>query len=478
MNSQEYYLNIRPGEGYPQTVKVSQGDVGRPLLFHLMDGVTPLTIAAGSDVVIHATKPSGLGFTESCTVTGSAVSVSSTIDMTQEFGLFPAEIVVTLNDEVLATANFSILVERSPHPEGTTDGVAEDLQDIYEQLDDLKNDIGDLSYLETTDKSNLVAAINEAAQSGGSGDGLTDDIKVSLLQVAAHTIYDDTHGQDYYDDLESVLYPTATLSSISAVYTQPGTVYDTEILDSLKNNLVVTAHYSDNTTRILPKVSYTLNGTLAVGTDTITVSYGGKSTTFTVTVTKYWDFEWDYTQGKLEELTDWQAETSGTVSSTMVSDGQKLTAASSSYIELYPLGNGVDAALRLMPNGYGTLEVECYGTYNNNGNNLRITAAKDTTNRVTLQSYDKKWRLMKNTTVSSSANTVIADAPANTIQTIRILLKNTTADIFVNGVKVASDIVTTGFSSGTINNLMFQNGGTASSNYEVIRAYRIRLGAE
>ena len=38
-------------------------------------------------------------------------------------------------------------------------------------LSDLKEDIGDLSDLETTDKSNLVAAINEAAQSGGGGGG-------------------------------------------------------------------------------------------------------------------------------------------------------------------------------------------------------------------------------------------------------------------------------------------------------------------
>ena len=36
---------------------------------------------------------------------------------------------------------------------------------------DLKEDIGDLDDLETTDKSNLVAAINEAAQGGGGGGG-------------------------------------------------------------------------------------------------------------------------------------------------------------------------------------------------------------------------------------------------------------------------------------------------------------------
>lgn len=268
MNSQEYYLNIRPGEGYPQTVKVSQGDVGRPLLFHLMDGVTPLTIAAGSDVVIHATKPSGLGFTESCTVTGSAVSVSSTIDMTQEFGLFPAEIVVTLNDEVLATANFSILVERSPHPEGTTDGVAEDLQDIYEQLDDLKSDIEQL-------------------------DGLSEDVKQALLAIAQNVVYTND-DEDYYQNLYDALYPPAELVSISAVYTQSGTVYDTDTLNSLKADLVVTATYDDSSTAVV--TAYTLSGTLTAGTSTVTVTYNGKTTTFTVNVTAYYVY-YDYLEG-------------------------------------------------------------------------------------------------------------------------------------------------------------------------------------
>lgn len=75
-----------------------------------------------------------------------------------------------------------------------------------------------------------------------------------------------------------------TLDSISAVYNQSGTVYDTDTLDSLKTDLVVTATYSDTSTATVPSTDYTLIGTLTVGTSTITVSYGGKTTTFTVTV--------------------------------------------------------------------------------------------------------------------------------------------------------------------------------------------------
>ena len=141
MNAQEYYINIRPGNGYAETIKISQYDVGRPLACHLMDGAGPLAIPSGSTVTIRGTKPSGLGFSENCTISGSTASVSTTLAMSQEFGFFPVELVVAYNDDVIATGNAMLLVEMSPHQDGTTDGTAEDLQDIYEQLDDLKSDL-------------------------------------------------------------------------------------------------------------------------------------------------------------------------------------------------------------------------------------------------------------------------------------------------------------------------------------------------
>ena len=117
-------------------------------------------------------------------------------------------------------------------------------------------------------------------------DALTDDIKQALLQIASKVAYIDDDGQDYYDALESALYPDASLVSISAVYTQSGTVYDTDSLDSLKADLVVTAHFDDSSTSVV--TAYTLSGTLEAGTSTITVAYSGKTTTFSVTVTAYY----------------------------------------------------------------------------------------------------------------------------------------------------------------------------------------------
>ena len=115
--------------------------------------------------------------------------------------------------------------------------------------------------------------------------GLTDDIKTALLNCFEKVAWIDADGQSYYDALESALYPPTNLSSISCVYTQSGTVYNTDSLDSLKSDLVVTAHYDDSSIQTV--TTYTLSGSLRdnIGTTTITVAYGGKTTTFTVTVT-------------------------------------------------------------------------------------------------------------------------------------------------------------------------------------------------
>ena len=142
--------------------------------------------------------------------------------------------------------------------------------------------IGDLTDLDTTDKTNLVAAINEAAQSGGGGGGMSNAVKDALLQLASKVAYIDEDGQDYYDDLYNALYPAAEIVSINAEYTQTGTVYTTTSLEDLRNDLVVTAIYDNGS--VVPVISYTLSGTLTVGESTITATYSGFTDTFDVTV--------------------------------------------------------------------------------------------------------------------------------------------------------------------------------------------------
>lgn len=115
--------------------------------------------------------------------------------------------------------------------------------------------------------------------------GLTDAMKQALLQLAQKVAYIDDQGQTYYQDLYDAFYPPADLVSITAVYTQSGTVYPTTPLADLKADLVVTGTYDDQSTATIPASDYSLSGTLTVGTSTITVTSGGKTTTFSVTVT-------------------------------------------------------------------------------------------------------------------------------------------------------------------------------------------------
>lgn len=118
---------------------------------------------------------------------------------------------------------------------------------------------------------------------------MSADVIQALLDCFQNVAWANGNGQTYYDALYDALTaeepePSAELSSISAVFTQGNNVvYSVDSLDYLKTMLTVTALYSDSSTRTV--TGYTLSGTLSAGTSTITVSYGGKTTTFTVTVT-------------------------------------------------------------------------------------------------------------------------------------------------------------------------------------------------
>lgn len=132
--------------------------------------------------------------------------------------------------------------------------------------------------------------INEQIINSGGG-SLSDEAKQALLAVIQNVAFINGDGQDYYDALYAALYPPTELDYITAVYTQSGTVYDTDTLDDLKPDLVVTAFYDDGTSGEVS--TYTLSGTLTEGTSTITVSYGGKTDTFSVNVSSKYTF-YDY----------------------------------------------------------------------------------------------------------------------------------------------------------------------------------------
>ena len=397
----------------------SQYDVGREAIINLVNGSTEYEIPSGATVTLVATKPSGLGFTQNCTFEGNQITVVCTAEMTDEAGHFPCEIRIANGSLLLGTANFTFNVERSPHPEGTTDGTADSVisqitlayetamdniehsggltsaiknailncfqkvawidqngQTYYNALSDaffavtnitlsasslLFNSIGSTQQLTATlvpsdstaqvqweSSDTSVATVSSSGLVTSVADGnatitasvgevfatcsvsvveVTVESLNAVLNASGHTFY----AGDDINDIKPYLTVTATysdsttatipsgsytlsgslvagentitvsyegvsttvtvtavasvLTSISAVYTQSGTVYDTDSLDSLKSDLVVTATYSDSSTETVPSADYTLSGTLTVGTSVITVTYQGLTATFDVTVT-------------------------------------------------------------------------------------------------------------------------------------------------------------------------------------------------
>lgn len=120
----------------------------------------------------------------------------------------------------------------------------------------------------------------EFGEAGG-GEGMSDAAIEALLDCFEHVAWIDDRGPELYEALRAALYGLPT--SITASYTQSGTVYAGSSLDSLKPDLVVVAGYPNGTSRTV--TDYTLSGSLSTGTSTITVTYEGLTDTFDVTVT-------------------------------------------------------------------------------------------------------------------------------------------------------------------------------------------------
>lgn len=159
-------------------------------------------------------------------------------------------------------------------PTLSIDGKPADAKVVGDEIADLKSDLS-----ETENEIIRTAGVVEELECG-----LTEEVKAAFLVCFAHVAWISDDGQTYYDALSNALNRSRVISSIRAVFTQGSTtIYDTDELYALKQYLTVTVTYSDGTTKEVN--NYTLSGKLVAGTNTITVAYNKKTTTFNVTVT-------------------------------------------------------------------------------------------------------------------------------------------------------------------------------------------------
>ena len=125
----------------------------------------------------------------------------------------------------------------------------------------------------------------------GTGSGVTTEMSQSLWAIMQKTAFTEALTEaeltafktawgitDSGEEPDTPDNPEVTLTSISATYAGGEVPVGTAV--SSLTGITVTATYSDGTTANV--TGYTLSGTIAEGNNTITVSYGGKTATFTV----------------------------------------------------------------------------------------------------------------------------------------------------------------------------------------------------
>lgn len=270
----------------PPIVSAVQGDTGRAISFEIADFTPP----AGATATYFILKPSGEAIYNSATITDNSILCELTAQSLAEAGENRMQVRVLQGENIVTSFEVILMVRTFLGDDAMESGTemnifdqavaaaTDQFQDNAEQIVEEVIESIPADYTALTEE---VDELNERIDN--IEPGLSEDAKQALLACFENVRWVGNDGLQYYDALESALYPQTGLVSISAVFAPGETIIYTDTpLDSLKAFLTVTGVYSDGSTRRV--YSYSLTGTLAEGQSTITVTSEGKTTTFTVTV--------------------------------------------------------------------------------------------------------------------------------------------------------------------------------------------------
>lgn len=180
----------------------------------------------------------------------------------------------------------------------TVSNLSSELSEAKDDITELKNDLSQMKTATSEDVGKALKAKTvtdgkvtewEFGEAGSKEE--TDELKRMITALKApfvnaleHVVWSDGDGQTYIGDIATA-FDTFNLSHITATYTNPSPVSVLDTLDILKQYITVTAHNIDGTTNTIDTARYDLSGSLYNGSNTITVSYSGQTTTVTVEAT-------------------------------------------------------------------------------------------------------------------------------------------------------------------------------------------------
>ena len=258
-------LDMSP-HGIPQVIHVSQYDSDFSIQFKLYASVGTLSIESGTTAEIRGTKGSGTGYSASATLNTSngTVTVAGSEQMTAVAGRNTFEIVLKKSGKVLGSANFILLVERAALDADTiTDAsVLRELNAIVEgaetatQAAEEAEDAADRAEAaaqtlvidptltlpgQPADAKMVGDKITDLTETVDNFEGISDDVKVALLDIVSHiALWTDGQGQDYYDALYNALYNGEVIPTPTAEY------------PDLRTGEVVTGYYLDASGEAVP----------------------------------------------------------------------------------------------------------------------------------------------------------------------------------------------------------------------------------
>lgn len=212
MERQTITVDIAPGAYAEQRLRVSQGDIGRPLGVYVTQNGEVMSLS-GHVATLYVAKPDGNYYTKLCTISGNLITWDTTEQETPLAGELQAQIRITKSGVNVGTARFVEFVEQS-----AMDGYTPSESDIsvFQQL--------------ANDAASAAAAAERAEEEAEQIVSTYDQIptKVSTLESNVSTLQTDVDAlETQAAKLEVLVIDCGTISSL------PNTITNTNIEDDM-----------------------------------------------------------------------------------------------------------------------------------------------------------------------------------------------------------------------------------------------------